>query len=100
MQHDILLPFSDGCLTGRFLERRRRFSVALSTDQGHIWIHSNNTGSMLGLTRPGALVLASKSPNPRTEASLYPGGRALRRPSRRRTRLLGRSKYLRSQPDD
>ena len=64
MQHDILLPFSDGCLTGRFLERRRRFSVALSTDQGHIWIHSNNTGSMLGLTRPGALVLASKSPNP------------------------------------
>ena len=65
MQHDILLPFSDGCLTGRFLERRRRFSVALSTDQGHIWIHSNNTGSMLGLTRPGALALASKSPNPR-----------------------------------
>ena len=64
MQHDILLPFSGGCLTGRFLERHRRFSVALGTDHGRVWIHSNNTGSMLGLTRPGALVLASKSPNP------------------------------------
>ena len=64
MQHDILLPFSGGCLTGRFLERHRRFSVALGTEHGRVWIHSNNTGSMLGLTRPGALVLASKSPNP------------------------------------
>ena len=72
MQHDILLPFSGGCLTGRFLERHRRFSVALGTDHGRVWIHSNNTGSMLGLTRPGALVLASKSPNPNRKLPYTP----------------------------
>lgn len=65
MQQDILLPFAGGTVTGRFLERRKRFLVALETEEGRVWIHSNNTGSMLGLTRPGAPVLASRASNPK-----------------------------------
>lgn len=60
-----LLSFPSGCLLGRFVRREKRFSVALETEKGIVWIHSNNSGSMLGLTRPGCLVLASRADNPR-----------------------------------
>lgn len=59
-----LLPLPPGCVTGTFVERRKRFSVCLRLETGTVWAHSNNSGSMLGLTRPGCPVLASPAPNP------------------------------------
>ena len=60
-----LLPFEGPCLAGTFLQRVKRFSVALETGAETIWVHSNNSGSMLGLTRPGSPVLASRAANPK-----------------------------------
>ncbi|MBQ9406587.1 MAG: DNA/RNA nuclease SfsA [Desulfovibrio sp.] len=54
-----LLPFPTGCITGFFVERRKRFCVRLRHKGADLWIHSNNSGSMLGLLRPGTPVLAS-----------------------------------------
>jgi len=59
-----LLPFPPGCVVGRFVRRVKRFSVELELDGEPLWVHSNNSGSMLGLMRPGAAVLASPAPNP------------------------------------
>lgn len=60
-----LLPFEGPVIAGTFLKRVKRFSVALETGGGTVWVHSNNSGAMLGLTRPGAPVLASRAANPR-----------------------------------
>ncbi len=57
-----LLPFPPGCVIGYFLRREKRFSVAVALDPDCsqiVWAHTNNTGSMLGLLRPGAPVLLS-----------------------------------------
>ncbi|MBE6442954.1 MAG: DNA/RNA nuclease SfsA [Desulfovibrio desulfuricans] len=59
-----LLPLPSGCVTAAFVERRKRFSVLLRCGNAEFWAHSNNSGSMLGLTRPGAPVLASPAANP------------------------------------
>ena len=59
-----LLPFTTPCVTGYFLRRHKRFSVAMLLRGEEIWIHSNNSGSMLGLLRAGAPVLASPAANP------------------------------------
>lgn len=65
-----LVPFPPQCITGRFVRRHKRFSVAITVEDSppespaEVWIHSNNSGSMLGLTRPGAWVLASPAANP------------------------------------
>ena len=59
-----LLPFEGPCISGTFVKRVKRFSVALETGAGTLWVHSNNSGSMLGLTRPGTPVLASRAANP------------------------------------
>lgn len=60
-----LLPFPSDCVVGRFVRRQKRFSVEIDLDSGPVWIHSNNSGSMLGLTRAGAPVLASPAHNPK-----------------------------------
>jgi len=60
-----LLPFEGPCIEGLFIKRVKRFSVAIETPGGIAWVHSNNSGSMLGLTRPGTPVLASRAANPR-----------------------------------
>lgn len=59
-----LIPFPPDCVTGRFVRRQKRFSVEIALDSGSVWIHSNNSGSMLGLTRPHVPVLASPAANP------------------------------------
>lgn len=59
-----LLPFPADCVTGHFVRRQKRFSVEITLDSGPVWIHSNNSGSMLGLTRVGTPVLASPAHNP------------------------------------
>lgn len=59
-----LLPLPRGCRTGALVRRVKRFSVELHTPDGPLWAHSNNSGSMLGLTRPGTPVLVSPAANP------------------------------------
>lgn len=60
-----LIPYPPACVIGRFVRRQKRFSVEIATESGEVWIHSNNSGSMLGLTRAGAPVLASPAANPK-----------------------------------
>lgn len=64
MNQTPLLPYPPGCRAGRFLRREKRFSVAVELDGRPIWAHTNNTGSMLGLLRPGSPVLLSPAANP------------------------------------
>ena len=59
-----LLPLPLHCLVGAFVQRRKRFSVLLQHEGADLWVHSNNSGSMLGLCQPGAPVLASPASNP------------------------------------
>ena len=59
-----LLPHARPCVWGTFLRRVKRFSVEMLLDGRSVWVHSNNSGSMLGLTRPGQPMLASVAGNP------------------------------------
>lgn len=59
-----LLPLPASCRVAAFVRRVKRFSVELETADGPLWAHSNNSGSMLGLTRPGAPVLISPAAAP------------------------------------
>ncbi|MDE7064173.1 MAG: DNA/RNA nuclease SfsA [Desulfovibrionaceae bacterium] len=75
-----LLSYPPHCLTARFVRRYKRFSVEVLSHDGPLWIHSNNSGSMLGLTRQGAPVLASPASNPArklkfTQEAVWCGGR-------------------------
>lgn len=59
-----LLPYPKGCVVGSFIKRVKRFSVEMEYKGESVWIHSNNSGSMMGLLRKGAPVLASPAANP------------------------------------
>lgn len=63
--NNILLPFPDGCVSARFLRRVKRFSVETDVDGESVWAHTNNSGSMLGLLKPGARALLSPAPGPK-----------------------------------
>lgn len=59
-----LLPFPPGCRVAAFVRREKRFTaVTMDPDTGaELRAHTNNTGSMLGLLRPGAQALLSPAP--------------------------------------
>ena len=59
-----LLPFPEGCVIARFVRREKRFFVHVAIDGRPDVAHTNNTGSMLGLLRPGTPVLLSPASNP------------------------------------
>ena len=59
-----LLAFPPGCRVGRLVRREKRFSMLVEMDDGTVWAHTNNTGTMLGLVRPGSPVLLSPAANP------------------------------------
>ncbi len=59
-----IVNFPTDCVVGRFLYRHKRFSVAVELDGNEVWVHSNNTGSMLGLMRKGMPILLSPANNP------------------------------------
>jgi len=60
-----LLSFPQGCISATLLGRHKRFLVQCETDSGqHVWAHTNNSGSMLGLVRPGNRVWLSPAANP------------------------------------
>ena len=77
---DVLLPYSPPCVEAVFRARHKRFSVLAELDGEPIGVHSNNTGTMLGLLRPGAPMLASLAANtarklPYTQEALWLGNR-------------------------
>lgn len=60
----LLLPFPPGCVVTRLVRREKRFT-AVTTDPAtgaEVRAHTNNTGTMLGLLRPGNLALLSPAP--------------------------------------
>lgn len=64
MEKSPLLPLPPGCVVGRFIRRYKRFSVEMLLDGRNVWVHSNNSGSMLGLTQAGVPLLASPAASP------------------------------------
>jgi sugar fermentation stimulation protein A len=58
----IVLP--EGSLTAAFCRREKRFLVEVQAGRERIWVHCNNSGSMLGLLKPGATVLVSPAMQP------------------------------------
>lgn len=59
-----LLPFRVPLRAARLAGRRKRFLVDAYDESGAFTAHTNNTGSMLGLLRPGSEILLSASDNP------------------------------------
>lgn len=63
------LPFREPCRRAVFLARRKRFTVRARAVDGpdagrELLVHTNNTGTMLGLLRPGGAALLSPAANP------------------------------------
>lgn len=63
------IKFFETCRKAAFIRRIKRFTVEAEAldglDKGTILkVHTNNTGSMLGLLRPGTTVLLSPAANP------------------------------------
>jgi sugar fermentation stimulation protein A len=54
-----LIQFPKGSRLVRFCRREKRFLVEVEAEGKPFWVHCNNSGSMLGLLRPGATVLIS-----------------------------------------
>ena len=56
-----LLPFASGCRECIFIKREKRFRVLVDFGRpdGMVWVHTNNSGSMLGLAKPGVRALVS-----------------------------------------
>ena len=63
MQH--LLKFSSGSRSAVFVAREKRFLVHVLVDGQPAIAHTNNSGSMLGLLRPGMEVFLSPAASPK-----------------------------------
>lgn len=62
---NVCLPFAAPLVRARFVRRFKRFLVDAEGPDGLFTAHANNTGSMLGLLRPGAEIALSVSDNPK-----------------------------------
>ncbi len=60
----VLVPTPGPVVFAAFARRRMRFLIDVENERGAFTAHANNTGSMLGLLRPGATVVLSTSDNP------------------------------------
>lgn len=65
MTNHTLLPFPSGSRVARFLGREKRFLVEAEINGTRIRAHTNNSGSMLGLLRPGMEIFLSPAANPK-----------------------------------
>lgn len=61
----VCLPLAGEMIQARFVRRYKRFLIDAATEAGPVTAHANNTGSMLGLLRPGATIALSVSDNPK-----------------------------------
>lgn len=65
MTTQCILPYPSGMQRALFLKRHKRFTVEAETSDGTpLSAHTNNTGSMMGLLRPGRDILLSPAANP------------------------------------
>lgn len=64
-QKNVLLPYAAPLVRARFVRRFKRFCVEAVGPDGLFTAHANNTGSMLGLLRPGGEIALSVSANPK-----------------------------------
>ena len=64
LNHSILIPFKQNCIKALFIRRYKRFTIEVDHNGDRFWVHTNNTGSMMGLLRPGREVFLSRSENP------------------------------------
>ena len=60
----MLLSYPHPLRTARFLGREKRFTVHADMAGQRVAAHTNNTGTMLGLLRPGAEILLSRADKP------------------------------------
>lgn len=58
----VLLPFAPGCRIGTLVRRTKRFIIEFVLGGKACVAHTNNSGSMLGLLRPGSPILVSPAP--------------------------------------
>jgi sugar fermentation stimulation protein A len=56
---DKLIKFPVDSFQANFCRREKRFLVELETEHDRFWAHCNNSGSMLGLLKPGCEVFVS-----------------------------------------
>jgi sugar fermentation stimulation protein A len=61
----VFLPHGGPLRLARFVRRYKRFLIDAEDAGGAFTAHANNTGSMLGLLRPGAVLALSVSDNPK-----------------------------------
>lgn len=61
---EYLLTFPAGSLQATFCRREKRFLVEVETQGRRFWVHTNNSGSMLGLLRRGCNVWISPAQRP------------------------------------
>ncbi len=64
-QPSVRLPFGGPLVVARFVRRYKRFLIDAEGEAGLFTAHANNTGSMLGLLRPGCDIALSVSANPK-----------------------------------
>ncbi|MHC1712979.1 MAG: DNA/RNA nuclease SfsA [Solidesulfovibrio sp.] len=64
-ENEAAVPFAAPLILSRFVRRYKRFLVEAEGPAGLFTAHANNTGSMLGLLRPGAVIALSVSDNPK-----------------------------------
>lgn len=57
-----LIHFPRGSCLAKFCQRQKRFLVEVQAGRERFWVHCNNSGTMLGLLRPGVTVLISPAP--------------------------------------
>lgn len=60
-----LIFYPEGCRRAVFVRRYKRFTVEAEMDGELVGVHTNNTGSMLGLLRPGQEIYISPAQNPK-----------------------------------
>ena len=59
-----LILYPKGCRKAIFIRRYKRFTVEARLDDQIVGVHTNNTGSMLGLLREGQEIFISPAQNP------------------------------------
>lgn len=59
-----LIKFPEGCRIAKFIKRYKRFTVEALLDGEVVGVHTNNTGSMLGLLKEGCDIYISPAQNP------------------------------------
>lgn len=65
LKKNVCLPFAAPLMRARLVRRFKRFCLEALGPEGPFTAHTNNTGSMLGLLRPGEEIALSVSDNPK-----------------------------------